>query len=115
LYKSLTPDKLGGLLNTSLGQFHYQNAIKDLAAQGITDPTEAQKMEQFRKNIVAANHERVHQDKKLNELWKMQQEDASRMRAARASRAEQNPQNSQWSFAELVRRSGTTAILGKQV
>lgn len=85
LYKSLTPDKLGGLLNTSLGQFHYQNAIKDLAAQGITNPTEAQKMEQFRKNIVAANHERVHQDRKLNDLWKMQQENAARRSSGRGS------------------------------
>jgi len=72
LYKSLTPDKLGGLLNTDLGRFHYSNAIRDLAAQGNLNPSEAEKMEQFRKNIVAANHERVHQDRKLNELWKMQ-------------------------------------------
>lgn len=87
LYDSLTPDKLGGLLNTPLGQFHYQNAIKDLAAQGKLDPTEQEKMEQFRKNIVAANHAKVHQDRKINEIWKMQQEDASRMRAARASKS----------------------------
>ena len=95
LYKSLTPDKLGGLLNTDLGRFHYNNAIRDLAAQGNLNPTEAQKMEQFRKNIVAANHERVHEDRKINDIWKLQQEDASRMRAARASRpdtpSQENP------------------------
>lgn len=115
LYKSLTPDKLGGLLNTDLGRFHYNNAIRDLVAQGNLNPTEVQKMEQFRKNIVSANHERVHEDRKINEIWKLQQEDASRMRAARASRPAPTQQNNQWSFAELVRRSGTSAILGAQV
>jgi len=79
------------------------------------NPSEAEKMEQFRKNIVAANHERVHQDRKINELWKMQQEHNSRMSAARASRVDNTPRNDQWSFAELVRRSGTTAVLGSQV
>lgn len=82
LAQSLTPDKLGGLLNTDLGRFHYQNAIKDLAAQGITNPTDAQAMAQFRHNVLAANHERVHQDKKLNELWKLQEENRTRLRAA---------------------------------
>jgi hypothetical protein len=86
LYESLTPDKVGDLLNTPLGQFHYQNAIRDLAAKGITNPTEQQAIEQFKQNVVAANHEKVHQDRKINEIWKMQQEDRSRMRAARASR-----------------------------
>lgn len=82
LAQSLTPDKLGGLLNTDLGRFHYQNAIKDLAAQGITNPTDAQAMAQFRHNVLAANHERVHRDKKLNELWKLQEENKTRLRAA---------------------------------
>ena len=85
LYKSLTPDKLGGLLNTDLGRFHYSNAIRDLAAQGNLNPSDAEKMEQFRKNIVAANHERVHQDRKLNDLWKMQQENAARRSSGRGS------------------------------
>lgn len=93
LYESLTPDRLGGLLNTSLGQFHYQNAIKDLAAQGNLNPTEDQKMEQFRKNIVAANHERVHADKRLNELWKLQQENAVRMAIANARRSRRRSNN----------------------
>ena len=114
LYQSLTPDRLGGLLNTDLGRFHYNNAINDLAAQGILNPTEAQKMEQFRKNIVAANHERVHEDRKINEIWKMQQEDASRMRAARASREQQQTQTNQYSIAEIIRRTSSTRIVGQQ-
>lgn len=113
--QALTPDKLGGLLNTPLGQFHYQNAIRDLAAQGISNPTEAQKMEQFRNNIIAANHERVHQDKKLNDLWKLEEEGRQRMRAAAIAHPQPTQIDPQWSFAELVRRSGTTAILGAQV
>lgn len=103
LYKSLTPDKLGGLLNTDLGRFHYSNAIRDLAAQGNLNPSEAEKMEQFRKNIVAANHERVHQDRKINELWKMQQEHNSRMSAARASRTEQPTKNTVIGFTDRVK------------
>ena len=111
LYKSLTPDKLGGLLNTDLGRFHYSNAIRDLAAQGNLNPSEAEKMEQFRKNIVAANHERVHQDRKLNELWKMQQENAAR----RSSGANYSPnQTNQYSIAELIRRTSSTRIVGQQ-
>lgn len=103
LYRSLTPDKLGGLLNTDLGRFHYSNAIRDLAAQGNLNPSEAEKMEQFRKNIVAANHERVHQDRKINELWKMQQEHNSRMSAARASKTEQPTENTVIGFTDRVK------------
>lgn len=112
LYESLTPDKLGGILNTPLGQFHYQNAIRDLAAQGNLNPSEQEKMNQFRANIVAANHERVHQDKRLNELWKMNQEN----RARRASGGGyQNPQQTnQYSIAELIRRTSSTRIVGQQ-
>ena len=112
--QSLTPDKLGGLLNTDLGKFHYQNAIRDLQAQGIVNPTDAQAMQQFRNNILAANHERVHQNKKLNELWKLQEENRSRMRAAAASRATQQPQSPQWSFMEQIRRGAVTSITGEQ-
>lgn len=90
LAKSLTPDTLGGLLNTDLGKFHYQNAIRDLAAQGNFNPTKADMMEQFRKNVIAANHEKVHENRSINELWKMRQEHNSRMAAARASRASQD-------------------------
>lgn len=111
LYNSLTPDKLGGLLNTDVGKFHYYNAIRDLAAQGNTDPTEAEKMEQFRKNIIAANHEKVHSNKKLNELWKMRQENAAR-RSSGNGYQQQN--TNQYSIAELIRRTSSTRIVGKQ-
>lgn len=111
LYDSLTPDKLGGLLNTDIGRFHYSNAIRDLAAQGNQNPTEAEKMEQFRKNIVAANHEKVHRDRKLNELWKMRQENAAR-RSSGAGNQQQN--TNQYSIAELIRRTSSTRIVGKQ-
>ena len=110
LYESLTPDKLGGILNTPLGQFHYQNAIRDLAAQGNLNPSEQEKMNQFRANIVAANHERIHQDKRLNELWKMNQEN----RARRASGYQNPQQTNQYSIAELIRRTSSTRIVGQQ-
>ena len=40
LYKSLTPDKLGGLLDTPIGRFHYNNSVAELIAEGNTNPTE---------------------------------------------------------------------------
>lgn len=113
MIQALTPDKLGGILNTPLGQFHYQNAIRDLAAQGISNPTEAQKMEQFRYNIIAANHERVHRDKKLNDLWKLQEEGRQRMRAAAVAHP-QPQKDPQWSFMEQIRRGSITNITGQQ-
>ena len=42
-------------------------------------------MQQFRNNVVAANHEKVHEDRRIDEVWKLRQENASRMRAARAT------------------------------
>ena len=114
LYRSLTPDKLGGLLNTDLGRFHYSNAIRDLAAQGNLNPSEAEKMEQFRKNIVAANHERVHQDRKINDMWKLQEEGRQRMRAAAAAHPQPTQRDPQWSFMEQIRRGAVTNITGQQ-
>lgn len=88
LAKSLTPDTLGGLLNNDLGRFHYENAKRDLALKGNLNPSKQEVMNQFRLNVIAANHEKVHMDRRLNDLWKMNQENAAR-RAAGASR---NPQ-----------------------
>lgn len=116
LRASLTPDTLGGLLNTALGRFHYNNAINDLLSRGITNPTDAQKMHQFRENIVAANHEKVREDRRINEIWKMQQEDASRMRAARVSADRNQPTNTpQWSFMEVLRRNTAANAAGKTI
>lgn len=85
MMQSLTPDTIGGLLNSDLGRFHYNNAKNDLLRQGVVNPTDAQIMQQFKNNIVAANNEKTHRDRRINELWKMQQENASRMRAARVA------------------------------
>ena len=54
-------------------------------AQGITNPSRAAIMDQFRKNVIAANHEKVHENRSINEMWKLKQEHASRMAAARVS------------------------------
>jgi hypothetical protein len=56
-------------------------------AQGVTDPSRAAVMDQFRKNVIAANHEKVHENRSINEMWKLRQEHASRMSAARATAA----------------------------
>lgn len=116
MMQSLTPDTIGGLLNSDLGRFHYNNAKNDLLRQGIANPTDSQIMQQFKNNIVAANNEKTHRDRRINELWKMQQEDASRMRAARASRASNQPQNTpQWSFMEVLRRNTAANAAGKPI
>lgn len=116
MMQSLTPDTIGGLLNSDLGRFHYNNAKNDLLRQGVVNPTDAQIMQQFKNNIVAANNEKTHRDRRINELWKMQQEDASRMRAARASRASNQPQNTpQWSFMEVLRRNTAANAAGKPI
>ena len=54
-------------------------------AKGITNPSRAAVMEQFRKNVIAANHEKVHENRSINEMWKLKQEHASRMAAARVA------------------------------
>ena len=118
LMNSLTPDTLGGLVNSDLGRFHYNNARNDLVRQGIESPTEEQVMDQFRKNIVSANNEKIHIDRKLNEMWKLQYEDASRMRAARASGSggrRDTTDNNPYSLLELIKRNSSTAIVGQQV
>lgn len=56
-----------------------------MAAKGNFDPTKADVMEQFRKNVIAANHEKVHENRSINEMWKLKQEHASRMSAARVA------------------------------
>ena len=89
MYRALTPDTLGGLVNSDLGRFHYNNARNDLIAQGITNPTDQQVMDQFRRNIVAANHEKTHRNRKINEMYKLNREHSSRMAAARASNTRQ--------------------------
>ena len=113
LYNSLTSDTIGGLLNSDLGRFHYNNAKNDLINQGIDNPTQDQIMQQFKNNIVFANNERIHQNRKLNELWKMNQENAAR----RASSSGINPVqgSQQWSFMETVKRNMITSITGRQI
>lgn len=115
LMNSLTPDTLGGLLNSDLGRFHYNNARNDLLARGIENPTNDQIMQQFRNNIIAANNERIHENREMNEQYKLDQEHASRMAAARRSAAGRQAQQQvtpQYSFAEIVRRNTPTSVMG---
>lgn len=115
LMNSLTPDTLGGLLNSDLGRFHYNNARNDLLARGIENPTNDQIMQQFRNNIIAANNERIHSDRKMNEQYKLDQEHASRMAAARRSAGGGGEQQNapQYSFRVDVNRNALTSITGQ--
>lgn len=121
--QALTPETLGGLLNSNLGRFHLQNAKNDLIRKGILDPTEQEVIQQFRDNVIAANNEKVHKNRKLNELYKMQQQHQYDMAEAnaRAGNGRGNGSgsgignNTQWSFAEVVRRNAATSIMGQQI
>lgn len=105
MYKALTPATLGGLVSSDLGRFHYQNAVNDLIRMGIENPTQDQVMQQFRDNIVAANNEKTHRNRKINELWKLQQQNASAMNAARiaAGGGDQSNQNTIIGFTDRVK------------
>lgn len=113
--KALT-DNLAGLLNSPLGKFHYEKAREHAAMLGKDPNDENEVMKQFQEDILTSTTEYEHRNRKLNEMWKLQYEDASRQRAAaRSSRgSETGLQNTQWSFAELVSRAGSTAIMGQQ-
>lgn len=69
---ALTPDTLGGLVNSDLGRFHLNNARNDLIAQGNLNPTDEEVMDQFRKNIIAANTEAWHRNRRITEEKKQQ-------------------------------------------
>lgn len=75
MMKSLTPDRVGGLLNTSLGRFHYEMAKRDLQASGVQDPTEKQILDKFKDNIVWANNEKMEKTRTINPLYELQLKD----------------------------------------
>lgn len=107
---------LAGLMNTQLGQFHYQNskaAYESILGRPLSDD---EAMAYWQRDILDSTQEFEHRNRKLNEMWKLQYEDASRQRAARTSAAGRYQQDNgnQWSFIELVKRSGSTAIVGQQ-
>lgn len=112
--KALT-QHLSGLLSSSLGQYHYQNskaAYERILGRPLSD---SEAMAYWQNDILDSTQEYEHRNRKLNEMWKLQYEDASRQRAARVSSSTRNSTGGdQYSFLELVKRSGSTAIVGQQ-
>lgn len=80
--KALTPH-LSGLLQSPLGRFHYENskaAAERALGRRLTDQ---EAMQAWQNDILDATHEYDHENRKLNELWKLQQENAARLAASR--------------------------------
>ena len=110
--KALT-QHLNGLLNSSLGQYHYQNSKAFYEKMLGRELSDKEAMGYWQNDILDATTEFEHRNRKLNEMWKLQQEDASRQRAARASNPALTTGNQQ-SIAEVIRRTSSTRIVGQQ-
>ena len=107
----------------------YADYYRDLAKKQVIargeDPTAENVEKQLQRNVAKANEEWLIQPTSKADEWALQrqkQADAVALENLRynhqkklAEDKRSGPQSNQWSFAELVRRSGTTAILGKQV
>lgn len=103
---------LSGLLSTPLGQFHYQNSKANLERVLGREATPEEAMAAYQNDILTATTEYEHRNRKLNEAWKLQQENAAR-RSAGGGGYQPNQQN-QYSIAELIRRTASTRIVGQQ-
>ena len=111
--KALT-DNLAGILSTPLGKYHYEKAREHAAMLGKDYKDENVVMKQFQDDVLTSTTEYEHRNRKLNEIWKLQQEDASRQRAAIRSNSNPINQQNQYSIAELIRRTSSTRIVGQQ-
>lgn len=113
--KALT-QHLSGLLSQPLGRFHYENskaAYESMLGRKLSDD---EAMKYWQRDILDSTQEYEHRNRKLNEVWKMQQENNARIAAGRAagSGSQYRPQSNQYSIAELIRRTSSTRIVGQQ-
>lgn len=84
--KALT-QHLSGLLDSELGQYHYQNskeAYENILGRPLSDK---EAMQYWQRDILDSTQEYEHRNRKLNELYKLQQENAAR----RSAGGERNP------------------------
>lgn len=75
--KALT-QHLSGLLNSELGQYHYQNskaAYENILGRPLSDE---EAMKYWQRDILDSTQEYEHRNRKLNEIWKLNQENAAR-------------------------------------
>ena len=112
--KALT-QHLSGLLSQPLGRFHYENskaAYESMLGRRLSDD---EAMKYWQRDILDSTQEYEHRNRKLNEVWKMQQENNARIAAGRAagSGSQYRPQSNQYSIAELIRRTSSTRIVGQ--
>lgn len=108
--KALT-DHLSGLLKSPLGRFHYENSKAAAERQLGRKLSDQEAMAVWQNDILDATHEYDHENRTLNDIYKLNREHASSMAAARQN----NPQQTnQYSIAELIRRTSSTRIVGEQ-
>lgn len=78
-YIGISPDaiqkvmtsQIPGFIDSNLGGYHYELARRQLVAQGNTDPTQAEIVNQLRNNIQAANSEVLRETRTMNPEYKM--------------------------------------------
>lgn len=112
--KALT-QHLSDLLSQPLGRFHYENskaAYESMLGRKLSDD---EAMKYWQRDILDSTQEYEHRNRKLNELWKMQQENAARRAAGGGGNSHNTNTAYPWSFAEVVRRNAATSIMGKQI
>ena len=78
-YIGISPDaiqkvmtsQIPGFIDSNLGGYHYELARRQLVAQGNTNPTQAEIVNQLRNNIQAANSEVLRETRTMNPEYKM--------------------------------------------
>lgn len=129
--------QIGGLLNTPLGRFHYENSRANAAAILGREPTEEEVLNQFKDDILTATVEYERRNRKENPEYARQREFyyGDKLDAAKTARdidayrqkekikaqygggygGRNSSNNEQYSFAEVVRRRAATSIMGQQI
>lgn len=109
--KALT-QHLSGLMNDPLGRYHYEQskaAYERMLGRPLSDD---EAMTRWQSDILDSTVEYEHRNRKLNEMYKLQQENAARGAAARTTVPEQTPQ---WGFMEHLRRNTASRAAGLDV
>lgn len=61
--------QMGGLLNTPLGKWHYQQSVNNFVAEHGRQPNEAEALQQFKNDILTATREYEHRTYKENPMF----------------------------------------------
>ena len=80
--------QMGGLLNTPLGKWHYQQSVNNFVAEHGRQPNEAEAMQQFKNDILTATREYEHRTYKENPMFEREMDYiyANKLDASKAER-----------------------------